>query len=154
MISRLGFSGSRSITDTDVSFIGSTLKLLDMDMFLVGGCIGADSVAGWFVGTVMNRDVHVFLPADRSRVDPDYLKYADTVHELPPGSSYKDRNAAIVRQSQQLVAFPSWPEIHGKSKRSGTWQTIRMAVNKGLPVTIHVLRTSELIRYNRGLLQE
>jgi hypothetical protein len=152
MISRLGFSGSRSLVADDESFIRSTLQLLDMDMFLVGGCIGADAVAGRFVGNILNRNVQVFLPADRSRVDPDYLEYADHVHELPPGSSYRARNQAIVRHSTELVAFPSYREEHGKSLRSGTWQTIRLAVAKGIPVTIHVLRSRELLRYDKGLL--
>jgi hypothetical protein len=46
--------------------------------------------------------------------------------------STKDRNQAIVCISDVLLAAPRFPENDVRSKRSGTWQTVRMARDEGL----------------------
>ena len=50
-----------------------------------------------------------------------------TVLEMPPGSTYEDRNAELVRWGTVTYGLPAYPEDDPRSARSGTWQAIRMA---------------------------
>lgn len=102
---------------------------------VTGGCRGVDAQVarsarkhGLFVYTV--------LPANRSQVDPDWWAYADAYKEMPKGSSYRDRDKALVDLSNRLVALPRHPEHDPRSKRSGTWLTVRLAREAGKPVDI------------------
>src|SRR5262249_19060923 len=74
----------------------------------------------------------VVVPADRSRVDPWWEGCPEvTVIEMPEGTTYRDRNAALVARSAAVFGLPAYPEDDPRSRRSGTWQTIRMARRAG-----------------------
>ncbi len=92
------------------------------------------------IGQAMGHLVHTILPANRSQVDGAWQYRCTSYHEMPAQTSYRDRNLAIVAASRSLIAFPEYPEEHRKSRRSGTWQTIRLARAAGIPVTVHILR--------------
>jgi hypothetical protein len=51
---------------------------------------------------------------------------------------FKIRNLDIVQESELLIAAPAGPErrASGALARSGTWQTVRMARRKGIPIFI------------------
>jgi predicted Rossmann fold nucleotide-binding protein DprA/Smf involved in DNA uptake len=147
---RYGFSGSRTITDTDQRTIDDVLgSLLPGSEYTTGGCIGVDTIVGRRMWLAHQKATHrVVVPADRSRVSPWWMHRAIReagpgsgvlVEEMPPNTTYKDRNQRIVDHSNVLVAFPAHSEDDPRSKRSGTWQTIRMARRAGLEVLVTVL---------------
>ena len=79
----------------------------------------------------------VVIPADRSQTDPWWEPViarggSVTLIEMPPDTSYADRNTEIVHQSDAIVGFPAYPENDQRSLRSGTWQTVRMAERAGV----------------------
>jgi len=110
-----------------------------------GGCIGIDFfVANWCHRHAVT--IHTVFPPDLSKVDPDSSKVCNTSEDIPclrPGdvSGYKRRNQRIVDLSNRLIAFPMYREDHAQSRRSGTWQTIRMGRRAGImaDADIHVL---------------
>ena len=53
---------------------------------------------------------------------------------MPPGTTYKDRNEAIVNRVDELYYCADYPEEDRRSRRSGTWQTVRLARGRGIPV--------------------
>lgn len=96
--------------------------------FISGACIGFDAWFGAFAATLWPEAEHlVIVPADRSRVDPWWLEFPRPVRVLhmPPETSYRARNLALVSGSHLLFAAPAAAER--ESRRSGTWMTIRMA---------------------------
>jgi hypothetical protein len=101
--------------------------------YVTGGARGGDSFIGqWLL--VMRPDAEhvVVVPANRSQIDPWWERaiaagFAVTVIQMPPGTTYADRNARIVEESDAVVGFPGYPEGDRRSQRSGTWQAIRMA---------------------------
>lgn len=101
--------------------------------FVTGGCIGIDAFLGELLFARYPSKTHlVVVPADRSRVAAWWRRYDSapgslTVHEMPAGSSYMHRNQAMVSNSAALVGYPAYDERVTLSKRSGSWQTIRMA---------------------------
>jgi hypothetical protein len=50
-----------------------------------------------------------------------------TVVQMPQGTSYRDRNAALVARAVVVYGLPAYEEHDLRSQRSGTWQTIRIA---------------------------
>jgi hypothetical protein len=50
-----------------------------------------------------------------------------TLIEMPAGTDYADRNAELVKRGAVLHGFPAYTEDDRRSRRSGTWQAIRMA---------------------------
>jgi hypothetical protein len=140
MSERIGFTGTRNLHHGDVDRIYAIVQALPGDaIYITGGCVGVDATVAR-IAYGLGRQVLTVVPADRSRVDPDWEQYCNESWELGPTSTYRDRNTLIVETSNRLIAFPEYPEDHARSKRSGTWQTIRMARSAGKPVEIHILR--------------
>lgn len=134
----IGWSGSRLdplLNDRHATLVQSRLTRIGRSPkgFVTGACVGIDQRVGvWLARVFPHVPQLVLVPADRSRVAMwweayDLTAYKITVREMPPGTTYADRNREIVRYSTALAAFPQYPEDHPKSQRSGTWQTIRMA---------------------------
>jgi hypothetical protein len=143
----LGFTGTRhldeygreAIAGTIGGFVGFVAEAgLRMEI-VHGGCVGADAFAGQ-TGLIYSgvheggTDVHAVIPADKSRVPVDWRQHCHTYELMPPGSTYRDRNKRIVRRAQMLFAVANYPEHHGKSRRSGTWQTVRIAQEANIPI--------------------
>ena len=142
---RYGFTGTRTLDAADELVVARAVSLLeDGTEFTTGACIGADFFVGQSLWLAKPDAVHrVIVPADRSRVDHWWTHRAigDTVRveEMSAGTTYKDRNLRIVEHSDVLVAFPAHPEDDPRSRRSGTWQTVRMARQRGIVVIVTVL---------------
>lgn len=99
--------------------------------FITGGCVGGDHFIGAYLAHRFPRHPHtVIVPADRSRVAPWWREeFPGRVHviEMPPGTDYRARNLRMVHESERLLAYPMYPEADERSRRSGSWMTIRMA---------------------------
>jgi hypothetical protein len=104
------------------------------DRYVTGGCTGGDSFVGrWLQANRPGAEHVVVVPANRSRVDPWWtgVKGPVTVIEMPEGSTYADRNRRLVDEGTCLFGFPAYPEDDHRSRRSGSWQAIRMARRDG-----------------------
>jgi hypothetical protein len=115
------------------------------DMVVTGACVGVDMfVAEWFAENRPAVAQKIIVPSDRSRVDPKFIRAmgdlanVEIIH-MPVGSTYLARNMEIINNCAVLVGFPMYRESHGKSARSGTWQTIRKARIAGRKVVVHTL---------------
>lgn len=123
---RLGFTGTETELDGwDTTRILACLLALvrrwPKAVWVTGGCVGVDTFIA-MVGDAAGIHVHVVLPADRSKVDPDWQWYCSSYYEMPEGTKYMDRNDELVRRSTHMgAAFPRTPEVI----RSGTWATVR-----------------------------
>lgn len=128
----VGFSGSRRpLTRAHQDRVRqAVLSLAQGTLVVTGACVGLDA----FVAEVAFKAgyrVKTIVPADRKAVDPNWREHCHEFEEMPEGTDYKARNARIVALVGHLFAFPLHAEKDGRSLRSGTWQTVRMAWNAG-----------------------
>lgn len=143
----LGFTGTQIIKDHGAA-IGRLLSGVDLyDEYVTGACIGFDAVAGMAMCLRFPTARHrVLIPANDYKVSrwwdqPPFRGASNLlVHQMPAGTDFKDRNQAIADLSTELKYCAAFPEEHGKSRRSGTWQTVRMARKGGIPVDGIVLQ--------------
>jgi predicted Rossmann fold nucleotide-binding protein DprA/Smf involved in DNA uptake len=135
----VGWTGSRRITDDAKRHVDAALEKLHSAVWIItGGCVGTDAYVAK-KAHALGLHVHTILPADRSRVDPHWREHCTTYEEMPPGTTYPDRNARIVVLATcDLFAVPEFPEHAGKSLRSGTWQTVRLARQAWKQVHVHI----------------
>jgi hypothetical protein len=140
----LGGTGTRSLEprlwNEAKGFIRERMEFIHPTGVVTGGCIGWDHMMGEYCALRWPDLEHrVVVPADRSRVEAWWLKPGMDhviVEEMPPGTTYRDRNARLVLLADVFAAGPDYPEGHPASRRSGTWQTIRMALETGLQVDL------------------
>jgi hypothetical protein len=121
-----------------VQFIDGVLDGIPKDgntSVITGACVGVDAYVAR-AARARGLYVHTVVPWDQSRVDPEWERYCDSATHMAEGTSYKDRNQTIVDLSTELVGVPAYGEGHGKSRRSGTWQTIRLALKANKPVDV------------------
>lgn len=107
----------------------------DAVKFITGACPGVDAY-------VQRRALEIYPHLEHEVIVPggfvsgiDWVVPHDArvnVIRLPPPpptiKGTKIRNALLVARAQRVMGFADYPERHGKSKYSGTWQTLRMAV--------------------------
>jgi|tagenome__1003787_1003787.scaffolds.fasta_scaffold20982623_2 hypothetical protein len=131
----LACSGTRRLLrDNESVAIWNFLRTLgDWTGFVTGGCTGIDHFCGEHLARLFPQAHHiVVVPGNRSRIAAWWRKFetSDThieVIELDSSSTYRDRNLRLVALSGALFAVPEYPERASGSRRSGTWQTVRMA---------------------------
>jgi hypothetical protein len=126
-------SGARGgLTRVQEEIITEVIDALPSGCIVItGACVGVDAYAARYAKRT-KHGVFAIVPADRSRVDLEWIKWCDMYHQMARGSTYADRNAMLVSEATGgLRAFPSAPEHAPESRRSGTWQTIRMAYRHG-----------------------
>lgn len=124
----VGWTGTRRLTDDMRRFIDTAIDKLHGAVWVItGGCVGVDA----YVAEVAFRrglHVHTILPADRSRVDPQWRDHCTTYEEMSRGTTYRDRNERIVAlTTTDMFAVPEASEDDPISRRSGTWMTVRIA---------------------------
>jgi hypothetical protein len=136
----LGFTGTRNCTVVQVmNVIGERWNwLTDMRGFVTGGCRGFDAYVGEMLFRIWPEKQHwVIVPANHDQVDfwwrqPHIVEmtrefpHALKIMQMPEGSSYKDRNQRIVELCDSLFYMAEYPEDDSRSRRSGTWQTVRL----------------------------
>lgn len=112
-----------------------TVHVPRVQRYVTGACTGGDAFIGrWLHANRPEAEHVVVVPADRGRTDPWWREVAGrpvTVVEMPPGTTYADRNARLVAEADAVFAFPAYPEDDPRSLRSGTWQAVRMARKAG-----------------------
>lgn len=117
--------------------------LSDATGFITGACVGGDAFIGRTLFEIFPDHQHtVVIPADRSRVDPWWERHVHYfsggmggVHNAPwirvihmaVDTTYQNRNQTLVNFSDALIGYPLYNERDARSRRSGSWQTIRMA---------------------------
>jgi len=106
-----------------------------VDRYVTGACTGGDAFIGrWLHENRPDAEHVIIVPADRSRVDEWWLEVDGTnvtVIPMPQGTTYADRNARLVTEGTAVFGFPAYPEDDPRSRRSGTWQTIRLSRRAG-----------------------
>lgn len=138
MTRSVSFTASRTLSPQAAGGVVTnvlTVHVPQADRYLTGACMGGDAFIGrWLRLHRPDAEHVVIVPADRSRVDPWWEQDGCppvTVTEMPPGTTYADRNARLVTEANAVFAFPAYPENDPRSLRSGTWQTARMARKAG-----------------------
>lgn len=128
MTTQVGFTGSQhGMTDAQR---GVVEELFDgiADMVLHhGDCIGADAQAD-AAAAGLGYSRHAHPPVSNAK-----RAFCATEAAEPP-LPYRDRDLAIVRVCDRLIAAPSGEEDF--QPHSGTWMTVRMARRHGKPVRI------------------
>lgn len=126
LIGAEGWTVMRTVLSADVPRAGR---------YVTGGACGGDAFIGaWLFVHYPDAEHHVIVPYDRSQVDPWWLRLEDGtvyVHEMPPGSTYRDRNVRLAERGTMMFAFPAYPEGDWRSQRSGSWQAARLARRAG-----------------------
>ncbi len=87
----------------------------DIITIVSGGAAGADTLASDYSKLFLHKKAIEYLP--------DYEKYEKN-------KALRLRNAQIVQKSQVIIAFPD-------AKSRGTWNTIRMAKKRNVPVYVY-----------------
>ena len=144
----LGLTGTRVLTPARQRLVADLLADVRADRYVTGGAVGFDAFAGRLLALRWPQAEHVVVvPAFRGQVQPWWEEFVGrvTLEVMPAGSTFRDRNAAIVDSCDELVAFPTHPEADPRAKRSGTWQTVRLARRAALPVRVHVLAEAALV---------
>lgn len=140
---RLGFTGTQHCDALPQGFLDMIEDWVEKgEEFTTGACVGFDALIARHLLKVRPDARHrLIVPQNRSKVDTDlyheFLTHTGglTVIEcLPAGSSYRDRNEAIVDNSDGVGALAQYPEDDGRSKRSGTWMTVRIGDRYCVPV--------------------
>jgi hypothetical protein len=152
----LGFTGTRDLGDNvnrlEDYFGGGRMHLFfeEFDGFVTGACMGFDAFIGRFLALKYPEKEHVcIVPADMSRVDPWWQEFDPgviTIIKMDDGTDYRDRNTEIVNRSTTLFYCAEYAEAHPKSRRSGTWMTVRIAQDADRPVHGIVLNTLEVVK--------
>jgi predicted Rossmann-fold nucleotide-binding protein len=135
----VGFTGTRRLGAEQRERVREIVCALPANTrIVVGGCIGVDDFVAW-IARNDGQWVHGVIPADRSRVAPGWEDVCDTFEEMAPGTDYRARNQRIVELSDRIIAFPEAAEDDPRSRRSGTWMTVRIARRAGKPVHVEVM---------------
>jgi hypothetical protein len=106
-------------------------------MVITGGCLGGDALVAR-LARARGLKVLTILPANHKEVDPEWREHCTEFYQMPPGTSYRDRNTRIVVLSRRMYGLADGP-TNGVDRGSGTWMTIRIAQRRGVPIQVEVL---------------
>lgn len=124
----LGFTGSqRGMTDEQRQAFVRLIAVLHPHQFHHGDCVGSDATAALIVRASGCRIIGHPPSDDKKRA---FFRSDETLEPAP----YMERNEAIVKACEILIATPSGSET--SQPRSGTWATVRRARAAGKPVKV------------------
>lgn len=136
MIAHVGFTGTRNgMAYLQAQAVNrwlerlkqiSSLEMFPYTTFHHGDCLGADTAAH-AIAVKLGYRVVIHPP-----VDQRYRAFMQG-HEVRTADDYLVRNHHIVDESDWMVAAPS---TMNEQQRSGTWATIRYAVQQECPIAI------------------
>jgi hypothetical protein len=139
---RIAFTGPQFLHIFEERLVLATLDTIGPPSaikIITGGCVGLDA----FVASTMfarKYHVHTVLPANLTKVDPDWLKHCHSYEQTPPRSTdsetYRLRNTRMVGQSDQLIAFIRNGNL---AARSGEVMTYNIARKAGKPINLVTL---------------
>ena len=119
---KVGFTGTfRGMTPEQMATAKNILRYMEATEFHHGDCIGADKEMSE-MATRFKIPVIIHPPVDQKK-----RAYCKADYEFLP-LPYLDRNKAIVRATEVLIAAPHQMFEH---LRSGTWSTVRFARHMG-----------------------
>lgn len=127
----LGFTGTRKLTIEQFTALKQFLRELHRDPIekvVHGDCVGADSLFDQLVcgHTPWVREL---FPSDVPGLRANSHLYSpERIVRVHPPAPPLVRNAAVVRESDYMIACPSG---RVEELRSGTWATIRLARKHG-----------------------
>lgn len=125
---KVGITGTREGTSLEAMFaLRAILQALQPTELHHGDCIGVDSEAHSNVRAVSEHTKIVIHPP----IAGAYRAYREGDMSYQE-KGYLDRNRAIADECDMLIAMPDGPE----KQRSGTWSTVRKAVEFNKPVLI------------------
>jgi len=136
--SRLGLPSAQvsALSGVILNLIHGTGELNDSGTeFHHGCCTGADHIAHRIVREMPGMIIHGHPGHDGNGRSP-YLASIPRAEtdRLSERKLYRERNRDIVNASDVLIACPAFPEDDRRSQRSGTWQTVRMARDRGIRI--------------------
>lgn len=143
---RIGFTGTRRVPDYRVrdvlDWVDERVATLGGTEYTTGACVGFDALVAPHLLKTRPDDLHrLIVPANRAQVDTDmfheFLTHSGgwkAIELMPAGTTYRDRNERILDHADVLLAVADAPENAGRSARSGTWMTVRIARKRFLPV--------------------
>jgi|SRR6266542_723578 len=116
--------------------------------YITGAAVGFDSFIGQWMAIHFPMMRHiVYVPSNYSKVSFWWRRphYGYDVEEIqcPGGTTYKYRNKQMVNRATELVAVPRYRESHPLSRRSGTWQTIKLARKQNKTVHLFILEENK-----------
>lgn len=135
----IGFTGTTAVTNLQAVYIDAIIRDLTADRFVSGCANGVDTVAALSAWSEHWTAKHLLLVPEAKYHNERLVLYMGKhpdveVRQVPGG--YLKRDDAIVKESNELVAFPRTAR---EILRSGTWATIRRARKAGVPVRLFPL---------------
>lgn len=127
-------SENEAVMERNTIRIRKAFALLDptKHKIVTGACIGVDALAAR-IAKELGFKVLTIVPANRSKVDPQWRDFCDESIEMQAGTDYRARNDLLVHHSELLLAFPSGWWLN---PRSGESMTVNIAKRRGVPVQI------------------
>lgn len=138
---RVSSSGTRDARWVDEKLIRARLRRLDTERTILvsGCCIGWDE-ATMRIARELGLRVYGVVPANISRVFDGWRSLCADYERMPVDTDYRARNMRVLDLGRDLLlAGPAHAEADPRSQRSGTWQTIRAGLRRGMPVEVYVL---------------
>lgn len=145
-----GFTGAHRLTEDQRALAESYLAaltedwplLLLADGFVTGTQVGIDElVARTLAAEFPTRPLTQLIPGKPGThgeiVENPGARVIQLTDRDSSAMAYRKRNHFIVELADALIAFPEGPEE--SHRRSGTWMTVRMAREKGIPVRVFPL---------------
>ncbi len=129
---KYGFTGSQhGTTDEVIEAQINKLQLTKKDTVITGACIGVDSQVSHYIKKHYPYiEQLIIVPFDKKKVDTTVYDNGEVIY-MPSGTTYRDRNITIVKNSNVLIAF--W---NGQKAYSGTFMTMNIAHKYNIPLTV------------------